>query len=104
MRYLAHLSSCDHTQAKPLLTQKSGPFVVVALQECARMNALLSEIRRTLQELDKGKNNKTSKYHVQSTSKTGVLSTPSLSAIHRSQRSIKHVPSHGRFIQGFHFE
>jgi dynein heavy chain, axonemal len=41
-------------KAKPLLTQKSGPFVVVALQECARMNALLSEIKRTLVELDKG--------------------------------------------------
>lgn len=42
-------------QAKPLLTQKSGPFVVVAVQECSRMNALLSEIRRSLIELDKGK-------------------------------------------------
>jgi len=42
-------------QAKPLLTQKSGPFVVVALQECTRMNALLGEIRRSLQELDKGR-------------------------------------------------
>lgn len=41
-------------QAKPLLLQKSGPFVVVALQECARMNALLGEIRRSLGELDKG--------------------------------------------------
>jgi hypothetical protein len=37
-----------------LLLQKSGPFVVVALQECARMNALLGEIRRSLGELDKG--------------------------------------------------
>lgn len=40
--------------AQPLLLQESGPFVVVALQECQRMNALLSEIRRSLIELDKG--------------------------------------------------
>lgn len=40
--------------AQPLLSQESGPFVVVALQECQRMNALLSEIRRSLIELDKG--------------------------------------------------
>jgi dynein heavy chain, axonemal len=41
-------------KARPLLTGRQGPFVVVALQECARMNALLGEIRRSLQELDKG--------------------------------------------------
>ena len=41
-------------KAKPLLLSKNGPFVVVALQECARMNGLLGEIRRSLQELDKG--------------------------------------------------
>ncbi len=41
-------------KAKPLLLTKNGPFVVVALQECARMNALLGEIRRSLLELDKG--------------------------------------------------
>ncbi|CAM9264603.1 unnamed protein product [Hapterophycus canaliculatus] len=41
-------------RAKPLLEGESGPFVVVALQECSRMNALLSEIRRSLVELDKG--------------------------------------------------
>jgi dynein heavy chain, axonemal len=40
--------------AGPLLEQESGPFVVVALQECKRMNVLLSEIRRSLIELDKG--------------------------------------------------
>jgi dynein heavy chain len=40
--------------AQPLLAQEAGPFVVVALQECQRMNALLSEIRRSLVELDKG--------------------------------------------------
>eukprot|EP01033_Poteriospumella_lacustris_P002495 gene2501-1816_t len=40
--------------AQPLLSQESGPFVVVALQECQRMNALMSEIRRSLIELDKG--------------------------------------------------
>jgi len=41
-------------KAKPLLPGKTGPFVVVALQECQRMNALTSEIRRSLVELDKG--------------------------------------------------
>eukprot|EP00903_Cladosiphon_okamuranus_P015249 g14093.t1 len=41
-------------RAKPLLEGEAGPFVVVALQECSRMNALLSEIRRSLVELDKG--------------------------------------------------
>jgi dynein heavy chain len=40
--------------AEPLLSQESGPFVVVALQECQRMNGLLTEIRRSLIELDKG--------------------------------------------------
>ena len=41
-------------RAKPWLRSKNGPFVIVALQECARMNTLLGEIRRSLQELDKG--------------------------------------------------
>jgi dynein heavy chain len=42
-------------KAKPLLEELDlGPFVVVALQECERMNALLSEMRRSLVELDKG--------------------------------------------------
>ena len=40
--------------AKPLLEEQSAPFVVVALQECKRMNVLLSEIRKSLIELDKG--------------------------------------------------
>ena len=40
--------------AQPLLLLESGPFVVVALQECQRMNALLTEIRRSLIELEKG--------------------------------------------------
>lgn len=40
--------------ASPLLSQESGPFVVVALQECQRMNGLINEIRRSLIELDKG--------------------------------------------------
>jgi dynein heavy chain len=40
--------------AQPLLLKEAAPFVVVALQECQRMNALLSEIRRSLIELDKG--------------------------------------------------
>jgi dynein heavy chain len=40
--------------AQPLLPLESGPFVVVALQECQRMNTLINEIRRSLIELDKG--------------------------------------------------
>lgn len=40
--------------AQPLLSTESGPFVVVALQECQRMNGLINEIRRSLIELDKG--------------------------------------------------
>ena len=40
--------------AKPLLMLDSGPFVVVVLQECQRMNALINEIKRSLVELDKG--------------------------------------------------
>merc|ERR1711988_793412 len=41
-------------RAAPLLTEEAGPFVVVITQECQRMNGLLSEIRRSLIELDKG--------------------------------------------------
>ena len=40
--------------AEPLLGGEAGPFVVVALQECQRMNELLTELRRSLIELDKG--------------------------------------------------
>merc|ERR1711871_1315183 len=40
--------------AKPLLEEEAGPFVVVCMQECKRMNYLLEEIRRTLEELEKG--------------------------------------------------
>ena len=40
--------------AEPLLLEESAPFVVVALQECKRINELISEIRRSLIELDKG--------------------------------------------------
>jgi dynein heavy chain, axonemal len=40
--------------AKPLLLLDSGPFVVVVLQECQRMNGLMNEIRRSLIELEKG--------------------------------------------------
>jgi dynein heavy chain len=40
--------------AAPLLQEQSAPFVVVAIQECTRMNALMGEIRRSLIELDKG--------------------------------------------------
>eukprot|EP00968_Pinguiococcus_pyrenoidosus_P017451 scaffold1741_cov262-Pinguiococcus_pyrenoidosus.AAC.4 len=40
--------------AKQLLSGPTGPFVVVALQECTRMNKLLNEVRRSLLELQKG--------------------------------------------------
>jgi dynein heavy chain len=42
--------------ATPLLTSEHGPFVVVALQECNRMNVLLEEIRNSLSDLKKGLN------------------------------------------------
>ena len=41
-------------KAKPLLSGPSGPYIVVALQECGRMNLLLREIKRSLTDLDKG--------------------------------------------------
>eukprot|EP00804_Cyclotella_cryptica_P004521 CCRYP_006874-RA/>CCRYP_006874-RA protein AED:0.08 eAED:0.09 QI:0/0/0.5/1/0/0/2/139/4220 len=41
-------------KAKQLLEGPTGPYVVVALQECGRMNALVSEIRSSVSELDKG--------------------------------------------------
>ncbi|OQR95645.1 dynein heavy chain, partial [Thraustotheca clavata] len=43
-------------QAQPLLEQShpTGPYVVVALQECTRMNTLLDVLRRSLNELTKG--------------------------------------------------
>jgi len=41
--------------AKPLLEiEAEGPFVVVCMQECKRMNYLLTEIKGTLQDLEKG--------------------------------------------------
>ena len=40
--------------AEPLLNQESSPYVVVALQECQMMNVLLTEVRRSLVELEKG--------------------------------------------------
>ncbi|CAM9207540.1 unnamed protein product [Chrysoparadoxa australica] len=40
--------------AKELLDSDSGPYVVVVVQECARMNTLLVEVNRSLVELVKG--------------------------------------------------
>jgi dynein heavy chain len=40
--------------ADPLTKGETGPYVIVMLQELRRMNLLLSEIRNTLDELDKG--------------------------------------------------
>ncbi len=34
--------------------EEKTPYVLVALQECERMNMLINEIRRTLKELDLG--------------------------------------------------
>jgi len=34
--------------------EERTPYVVVAFQECERMNGLLSQIRRSLKELDLG--------------------------------------------------
>lgn len=34
--------------------EEKTPFVIVALQECERMNTLIIEIRRSLRELDLG--------------------------------------------------
>lgn len=41
-------------KAKPLLSGPAGPYIVVALQECDRMNSLISEMKKTLDDLDKG--------------------------------------------------
>ena len=40
--------------AAPHIEGHHAPFVVCSLQECTRMNNLLSEMRRTLVDLDKG--------------------------------------------------
>jgi dynein heavy chain len=41
-------------KAKALLEGDDGPYIVVALQECGRMNDLLSEMRESLEDLHKG--------------------------------------------------
>lgn len=41
-------------QAKDLLDTEHGPYIVVVLQECTRMNVLLGELKRSLVELVKG--------------------------------------------------
>ena len=43
----------NETAAEPIKGPHS-PYVVVAIQECGRMNNLLGEIRQTLADLDKG--------------------------------------------------
>lgn len=42
------------SQAKDLLDTEQGPYIVVAMQECCRMNVLLFELKRSLLELVKG--------------------------------------------------
>ncbi|KAF1335375.1 Dynein heavy chain, partial [Globisporangium splendens] len=52
-----YFSLLDLTElATPLLTEEHDPFVVVAVQECSRMNVLLEEIRISLGDLKKGLN------------------------------------------------
>lgn len=52
-----YFSMLDITEeAAPHLIEEHGPFVVVALQECNRMNDLLEEIRISLGDLKKGLN------------------------------------------------
>ena len=43
-------------KAAPLLSEEGSPYVLVALQECTRMNLLLSEIDLSLENLRKGLN------------------------------------------------
>ena len=42
--------------AEPLLKEQSAPYVLVAIQECERMNKLLTKMRSSLVELQKGIN------------------------------------------------
>ena len=46
----------DHFNVPELMAraEEKTPYVVVAFQECERMNMLTSEIRRSLRELDLG--------------------------------------------------
>ncbi|CAM9436509.1 unnamed protein product [Choristocarpus tenellus] len=44
------------TQAKHGLESEQGPYMVVAVQECSRMNILLHQLKRSLAELVKGMN------------------------------------------------
>jgi dynein heavy chain len=43
-------------RAKAFLSGVSGPYVVVAIQECRRMNILLEQIKQSLSDLEKGLN------------------------------------------------
>jgi len=43
-------------RAKPLVLESHGPYVLVAQQECTRMNQLLGEIKNSLSDLQKGLN------------------------------------------------
>lgn len=43
-------------KAKSFLSGPSAPYVVVAIQECRRMNILLQQIKRSLTDLEKGLN------------------------------------------------
>lgn len=43
-----------HAAAEPKLKEQTAPYALVAVQECSRMNALLSFVRHTLVELQKG--------------------------------------------------
>eukprot|EP00744_Colponema_vietnamica_P001609 GILI01002651.1.p1 GENE.GILI01002651.1~~GILI01002651.1.p1 ORF type:complete len:1110 (-),score=404.88 GILI01002651.1:160-3150(-) len=52
--YLARLPENFSLRDIAAKIKEKSPYVVVAMQECERMNSLLSEIRRSLQELQLG--------------------------------------------------
>jgi len=53
MEKLPELFPLQEVMAK-VLPEERTPYVVVAFQECERMNALIAEMRRSLRELDLG--------------------------------------------------
>ena len=43
-----------HEVMAKVMPEERTPYVIVAFQECERMNALVAEMRRSLRELDLG--------------------------------------------------
>lgn len=54
MTSFRRLSARGWNQSKDVLDTEQGPYIVVAVQECSRMNVLLGELKRSLVELVKG--------------------------------------------------